>query len=86
MSNRKLSARAREAARDAAVAKLQSLHSGRLPNSAAIEIADAALDAAYPLIIERFADLEEDAAVLNALRAYGVDNWSGYSDALASLH
>jgi hypothetical protein len=35
---------------------------------------------------ERVAELEEDAAKLAALRAFGVDNWEGYSDALASLN
>jgi hypothetical protein len=34
----------------------------------------------------RVAELEEDAAKLAALRAFGVDNWEGYSDALASLN
>jgi chromosome segregation ATPase len=34
----------------------------------------------------RTARLEEDAAVLAALRAVGVDNWDGYSDAMAALY
>ncbi|MCX4750973.1 hypothetical protein OG455_41565 [Kitasatospora sp. NBC_01287] len=51
----------RETTRNAAVAKLQSLYSGQLPNSAAIEIADAAFDAAWPAIREHFAQLLLDA-------------------------
>lgn len=31
------------------------------------------------------ADLYEDADVLDALRAAGVDNWGGYEDAMAML-
>lgn len=41
---------AREAAHCAAVARLQSLYSGRLPDSVAREIADAALGSAWPAI------------------------------------
>jgi hypothetical protein len=33
----------------------------------------------------RVAELEEDSAVLSALRAGGVDNWGGYSDALSGI-
>lgn len=31
------------------------------------------------------ADMQEDVALLNALRAHGVDNWDGYDDAVQSV-
>ena len=33
----------------------------------------------------RVAELERDSRILNVLRAFGVDNWEGYDDAMASL-
>jgi hypothetical protein len=33
----------------------------------------------------RIAELEKDSAALAALEAHGVDNWEGYSDALAGV-
>jgi hypothetical protein len=48
------------------------------------ETAGDAPDELTPLR-ERVAELEKDAAKLRALRAYGVDNWDGYSDAMSSL-
>lgn len=32
-----------------------------------------------------FDKLSSDSDILEALRSYGVDNWEGYGDALASL-
>jgi hypothetical protein len=51
----------RETARDAAVNKLNSIYSGQLPNSVAREIADAALEAAYPEIALHFTQVVTDA-------------------------
>lgn len=33
----------------------------------------------------KVADAQDDSRKLNALEAYGVDNWDGYGDAMASL-
>jgi hypothetical protein len=31
-------------------------------------------------------ELKQDAAMLNALREAGVDNWEGYGDAMMEIH
>ena len=38
-----------------------------------------------PISPERYLELLEAEAELNALKAYGVDNWGGYGEALSSL-
>jgi len=43
----------------------------------------AVLLAEVDRLSKRVAELEKDSATLAALEAYGVDNWEGYSDALA---
>lgn len=35
---------------------------------------------------EEYKDLLESQALLDALESYGVDNWSGYSDAVAEFY
>ena len=36
-------------------------------------------------LIDRIEQLEEDSRKLNALERWGVDNWSGYDDALEHM-
>jgi enamine deaminase RidA (YjgF/YER057c/UK114 family) len=48
-----------DAAHNAAVAKLQSLYAGQIPDSVAREIVGAALIAAWPQIADHFATLIE---------------------------
>lgn len=38
------------------------------------------------ITMEEYKDLLESQALLDALEAYGVDNWSGYSDAVAEFY
>jgi hypothetical protein len=54
----------------------------------ALDIAHLSMAIVSPEIARlkaRIAELEKDSDLLEALRAYGVDNWDGYDDAIQAV-